>query len=99
MAKFIKHRAKVPDRLATFEPKVWIRQALNADDEYLRTIAECHTRAQVLKNYYAIVVIAPVYYRTALRNEMGVEDGDAYFFATNIYKRAHQFAKRASNVL
>ena len=95
MARFVKQRAATPEYLVRFEPKRWIREALNEDDDRIRAIARCHNRAQVLKHWYAIVVLAPARYRKALQDAMGVEDGDAYYYQTNIQERAIQFARRA----
>jgi hypothetical protein len=97
VAVFQKQRPRVPDDLAKFEPKRWIREALDDDDEYLRSVAKCHTRPEVLKHPYALFVIAPARYRQALRNALGDDDGDAYFMAAGVHQRAYQFVKRAGS--
>ena len=96
MAVFAKPSPRVPADLERFDYRRWIRHALDKDDPFLRNFASSHTRAQVLKWWYAIVIVAPSHYRRALREAIGESEGDEYFYeVAKANEVAHRAARKA----
>ena len=96
MAVFTRPRTHVPDDLEKFDARRWIRLSLVEGEEHLASIAARHNRAEVLKHWFAVMVIAPARYRRALHEAIGEVAGDDHFYGVaKVPEKAYQTARRA----
>ncbi len=78
MARLARRPVSVPDDLRKFVPRRWIQEALDDNDDHLAPVAARLSRPELFKDWFAVVVVAPARYRTALRLAVGDDDGDRY---------------------